>query len=85
MALDATRGDIFWTVMRQGSAITATGLAIGVAAGLLLARSLASLLHGTSFTDPAARGGALAVMAVATMVACYVPARRPPPSMPRGA
>jgi putative ABC transport system permease protein len=76
IALGATRGDIFWAVMRQGVVITGAGLAIGLAAGLLLAQSLASLLHGTSSADPAALGGALAVLACATLCACYLPARR---------
>lgn len=76
IALGATRGDIFWSVMGQGSAITAAGLAIGVGTGLLLARSLGSLLYGTSSADPVSVGGALAVLALSTLAACYLPARR---------
>jgi putative ABC transport system permease protein len=76
IALGATRGDIVWVVMRQGGLITVAGLAIGVGAGVLLARSLSALLYGTSAADPAALAGAIAVLAAATMAACYVPARR---------
>ncbi len=76
IALGATGGDIFWTVMRQGGAITTAGLAIGLAAGLVMARSLASLLYATSSADPAALGGALVVLTIAAMTACYLPARR---------
>jgi putative ABC transport system permease protein len=76
IALGATRGDIFWSVMGQGGAITAAGLAIGVGTGLLLARSLGSLLYGTSSADPVSVGGALAVLALSTLAACYLPARR---------
>jgi putative ABC transport system permease protein len=76
IALGATGADIFWTVMRQGGMITTAGLAIGLAAGLVMARSLASLLYATSSADPAALGGALVVLTIAAMTACYLPARR---------
>jgi putative ABC transport system permease protein len=76
IALGATRADIFRIVMRQGVTIAAAGLAIGLVAGLLLARSLSTLLHGTSSADPAALAGSLLVLAVVAMAACYVPARR---------
>ena len=76
IALGASGGDIFWTVMRQGGIITTAGLTIGLAAGLVMARSLASLLYATSSADPAALGGALVVLTIAAMTACYLPARR---------
>ncbi|HEV3199447.1 MAG TPA: ABC transporter permease [Bryobacteraceae bacterium] len=76
VALGATRGDIAWLVMRQGIEIAAFGTVIGLAAGLVAARSLASILYGISTSDPVTLGVSAAVLVVTTMVACYLPARR---------
>jgi predicted permease len=76
MALGAVRSDILWLVMRQGVAIAAIGTGIGLAAGLLAARSLRSILYGVSSTDPLILGGAAAVLVATTLAACYLPARR---------
>jgi ABC-type antimicrobial peptide transport system permease subunit len=76
MALGASRRDILWLVMRQGTVITAAGIVMGLLAGLVLARSLASILYGVSPSDPVAVAAAVAVLGLVTMAACYVPARR---------
>jgi putative ABC transport system permease protein len=76
MALGAVRSDILWLVMRQGVAIAAIGTGIGLAAGLLAARSLRSILYGVSSADPLILGGAAAVLVATTLAACYLPARR---------
>jgi putative ABC transport system permease protein len=76
VALGATRRDIIWLIMRQGAEIAAAGTTIGVAAGLVAARSLASILYGTSMSDPATLAFAAGALTVATLAACYVPARR---------
>ncbi|MGE5600049.1 MAG: FtsX-like permease family protein, partial [Pseudomonadota bacterium] len=76
IALGATRRDIVWTIMRQGLTISSLGLAIGIVAGLLMARSLTALLYGITASDPLTLTCALAVLASATLFACYVPARR---------
>jgi predicted permease len=76
IALGATRGDILWLVMRQGAMIAAGGTAIGLAAGVAAARSLGTLLYGTSIADPQTLAGASATLVVTIMLACYVPARR---------
>ena len=76
VALGATRRDIVWLVMRQGAGIAAFGALIGLAAGLMAARSLASMLFGVSAADPVTLGLAPLVLVVTTMAACYLPARR---------
>jgi putative ABC transport system permease protein len=76
VALGATRRAIGWMVMRQGAAMMTAGLAIGLGAGLVLARSLSAILFGVSAWDPATLAASLAVLAAATMAACYLPARR---------
>ncbi|HEY2012379.1 MAG TPA: FtsX-like permease family protein [Bryobacteraceae bacterium] len=76
VALGATRRDIAWLVMRQGVEIAAAGTAIGLAAGLVAARSLGSVLYGISSSDPATLAAAAAILVATTMAACYLPARR---------
>ena len=76
VALGASRSDILWLVMRQGGTLTVTGLVVGVAAGLLLARGLASTLYGVSASDPLTIASAVGALGLATMAASYLPARR---------
>ena len=76
MALGATGRDIAWLVLRNGGLIAVTGAALGVAGGLVASRVLESILFATSRTDPVAILGSALVLALATLVACLVPARR---------
>jgi len=76
VALGASRGDIAWLVMRQGVEIAAVGTGIGLAGGLIAARSLGSILYGISASDPITLSLAAAVLVVTTMASCYLPARR---------
>jgi putative ABC transport system permease protein len=76
MALGAVRRDVLGLVVRQGFALAAVGLAIGVAGALALTRVLGSLLFSVSATDPAVFAGIVALLAVIALVACYLPARR---------
>jgi predicted permease len=76
MALGAVSADILWLVMRQGAVIAAAGTGIGLAIGLVAARSLRSILFGVSSADPMILAGAAAVLVATTLAACYLPARR---------
>ena len=76
LALGATGQGIAWMVMREGSAIILTGLAIGLAAGLLAARSLRALLYSTPATDVVTLATTTGVLIATMLLACYVPARR---------
>jgi len=79
MALGAKRWDVLRMVMQQGLQLALTGIAIGAAAALLLARLLASfshLLFGVRANDPwTLLAVSLALMSTA-LLACYLPARR---------
>jgi predicted permease len=77
-ALGATRRDVIWLVMRQGGTIAATGVVIGLGAGITAARlaPVGDLLYGTSAFDPATFMLAPTTLIAATLVACYLPARR---------
>ena len=76
LALGASPGDITWLVMRQAGTIMAVGLAVGITAAVVLARTLSSLLFDVPPWDPAALASAIALLAAATLAASYLPARR---------
>jgi putative ABC transport system permease protein len=76
MALGAERSDVLGLVLRQGARLALSGAAAGIAAGLLLMRALRSVLYGVSAADPASFLGAAVLLAMVTLIACYIPARR---------
>jgi predicted permease len=76
MALGAVPSAIASLVLRESGRMIAAGLAGGLAAALLLTRSLSSLLFGVAPLDPVAFGGVAGALAAAGFLASYVPARR---------
>lgn len=76
LALGADRRDIRWLVVRDGLALAATGIAIGLLAGLLLTRLMASVLYKTSARDLSTFALAPLVFFGIACLASYVPARR---------
>jgi predicted permease len=76
IALGAQRGDVLWLVLREGAKFGGIGIALGLAGAFVVTRWLSSELYGVSAVDPLTYGSVAAVMAVVTMLACYVPARR---------
>ena len=79
MALGAEKRDVFRMVVGQGLSLAFAGLAIGVAAALILTRLLLSfshLLYGVSATDPLTFVCVSAVLIGVAFLACYLPARR---------
>jgi ABC-type antimicrobial peptide transport system permease subunit len=56
--------------------VTTTGILIGAVVALFLTRLLGDLLYHVSPRDPFAFGAALAVMTIASVAACFVPALR---------
>ena len=76
LALGASPSDLTRLVLRQASLIALVGLAAGTAATLVLARALSSLLFGVPPWDPIALASAAALLALATLAASYLPARR---------
>ena len=75
-ALGASRGNILGMIVRQGLALAALGLAIGLAAGVAAARSIRSLLFGISALDPITYAGVLLLMLTVCAAACWLPALR---------
>ena len=76
MALGAAASDLLRLVLRSGILITAGGLLLGAGAALGTTRLLGNLLYGVGPRDPLVFAGALLVMAIASLLACLVPARR---------
>jgi putative ABC transport system permease protein len=76
MALGATPAAMRAGVMREGLALTAAGLAVGLLTAAALGRLLDGLLYDTAPIDPAVTTLLVALMALAAVVACYLPARR---------
>lgn len=76
LALGAQRGHVFGLVLRQGAALVAAGVVLGLAAGAAAARLLESLLFGVGPMDVPTAAAAAAVLAAVAAAAGYVPARR---------
>jgi len=76
MALGAQRGDVLRMVLVQGSKIAGAGIAIGIVASLALTRLMIKLLYSVSAADPLTFISVALVLALAALVACYIPARR---------
>ena len=62
--------------MSHGLALTAGGVALGALAALALTRLIENLLYQVNPRDPLAFGLAFMVMMIASLVACFLPARR---------
>jgi predicted permease len=76
MALGAARRTILISVLREGVAYAAAGVAIGIGGALLSTRLLASLLYGVDAVDPTTfLAVPIVLIAVATM-ATWIPAYR---------
>ncbi|HEY9433948.1 MAG TPA: ABC transporter permease, partial [Blastocatellia bacterium] len=76
LALGAKRSDVLWLVIKQGMALAAVGVAIGLAASLALTRLMQGLLYGLSATDLLTFAGASALLGAVAVAACWLPARR---------
>jgi predicted permease len=76
MALGADAAGVTRLLAMNGVRLVLIGGVIGVAASLLAARFLATLLFGVGRFDPVALIGAPLVLVVAAWLAAYLPARR---------
>lgn len=76
VALGASRADVMRLVLMQGIQLTIAGLALGLALAFGLTRFIASMLYGVSPTDPFTALAVMAVLAIISILACYLPAHR---------
>jgi predicted permease len=75
MALGATRGSVFRMIYRQSILVVVVGLGVGLTLALLAAKTVGSLVV-VSVWDPATYILVGAVLAIAALGSCYLPARR---------
>lgn len=76
LALGANPSSLLGLVMSRGLVLAAAGMVVGAGASVQLTRLLGSLLFNVSAHDPLAYGFAFTVMALASVVACLMPASR---------
>ncbi len=76
MALGAQATDVFRLVIGQGMGLVVIGILVGLAVAAVVTRLLASFLYGVSTTDHFTFAAIPVILAVAALLACYVPARR---------
>lgn len=76
MALGARTADLLRIVLSQGLLLTATGVVVGTVIALAGTRLLGYLLYKVSPRDPLAFASALAIMTLASLTACLLPAWR---------
>ncbi len=76
MALGAERKSVLLLVLRQGLLMTLIGLAVGIGGAVTLTRVLSSLLFGVSATDPLTFAAVAILLAIVSVLAGWIPARR---------
>jgi putative ABC transport system permease protein len=76
IALGAQRRDVLWLVLKEGAQFTVSGIVLGLAGAFVVTRWLSSELYGVGAVDPLTYGSVAGIMALVTMLACYLPARR---------
>jgi predicted permease len=76
MALGAQRGDVFGLIMRQGAMQTGLAVVFGLLLALAVGRILSQILYEVSPNDPFALITSSLLLAAASLLACFFPARR---------
>ena len=76
IALGARPADVLSLVLKQGAQQTALALGVGLLLALSAGQILARILYQVSPADPLALLAAAAVLSAASLLACFLPARR---------
>jgi putative ABC transport system permease protein len=76
MALGASTQDVLALVMRNGFKLASIGIIVGLVAAFAATRVLSSLLYEVSARDPLIFLLDAILLAMAALLACYIPARR---------
>ncbi|HXW08387.1 MAG TPA: FtsX-like permease family protein [Vicinamibacterales bacterium] len=76
MAIGASPADVLRLVVRESLATTAAGLAIGLGLAMLLGWGLRAAIYQISPLDPLTLGAATAILAISSLTASTIPARR---------
>ena len=75
MALGASQSSVLRLVLSQGMRPVIRGLVVGVIGAFVLSRYMTTLLFGVTPVDAPTYAGGAALLAVAAVLACYLPAR----------
>jgi putative ABC transport system permease protein len=76
VALGARTAEVQWLVVRRGAALTILGVVGGVAGALVATRALLTLLYEVGPFDTLTFVTVPALLVVASLAACWIPARR---------
>jgi putative ABC transport system permease protein len=76
MALGAQQGQVLMLILKQGLLLTLIGIGIGLVGALALTRVMSGLLFGVGATDPLTFAAIVLLLALVSLIACYIPARR---------
>jgi ABC-type antimicrobial peptide transport system permease subunit len=76
MALGANAHKVLVGVVSEGLGLTAIGLCVGLAAAVVLSRSLSSMVFGIIPTDPTTYASVVGAFAAVAVLASLLPARK---------
>lgn len=76
IALGGRPRDVIRLIMKQGILQTCVGLGIGVSLSFFAGQALSGMLYKIDSSDAFALIGSAVILAIATLLACWIPARR---------
>jgi putative ABC transport system permease protein len=76
VALGAAPRQVLGSIVREGLTLAVMGIAIGLAAALIAARAVSSLLFGVGASDPLTFAAVAVLLLVIAAAASYIPSRR---------
>jgi ABC-type antimicrobial peptide transport system permease subunit len=76
LALGATRGRILGMIFKEGALLLGAGVITGLAIALILASFVASQMYGISERDPFSLAIVSLLLAIISLLACWIASRR---------
>ncbi|MGH7867547.1 MAG: FtsX-like permease family protein [Candidatus Dormibacteraceae bacterium] len=76
MALGAQRGSVYQLILKEAGWLTALGIVLGLVCSVAAATLMRKLLFGTQAWDVPTLAAVAGVLAIASLLASYIPARR---------
>jgi putative ABC transport system permease protein len=76
LALGASGDRVLRDVVGRGARLTLIAVAIGLVFAVAMGRLASAMLFGVTPVDPLSFAGAAVILAIVSMAACYIPARR---------
>jgi putative ABC transport system permease protein len=76
LSLGARRAEVLLLVVRQGMAVAALGILIGIIGALILSRLMSTIVYGVTASDPLTFLAVCLLLTCVALLACYIPARR---------